>query len=88
MEILQRLTQPIERVINSVAISLRLEVAVFDNEAQLVCCTPTYQKKKGRMVHAPSIQEVLHYGSSVVNRPGEMSACIGCRFRRQLSLHH
>ncbi len=81
METLQQLAQPIERIINSVAVSLRLEVAVFDNEAQLLCCTPTYQKKKGRIVHAPSIQEVLHYGSSVVNRPGEMAACIGCRFR-------
>ena len=81
MEQMRKLQQPIERIINSVAVSLRLEVAAFDNEAQLICCTPTYQKKKGRMVHEPSIREVLHYGSSVVNRPGQMASCSGCRFR-------
>jgi len=78
---IQKLLQPIERIINSVAVSLRLEVAVFDNEAQLVCCTSTYQKKKGRVVHEPSIREVLQYGVSVVNRPGQMASCQGCRFR-------
>ena len=77
----QQLRQPIERMINSIAVALKLEVAVFDNEAHLVCCTPVYLKKKGRAVHAPSIQEVLHYGSIVVNTPGQMPSCIGCRFR-------
>ena len=81
MEQMRKLQQPIERIINSVAVSMKLEVAVFDNEAKLICCTPTYQKKKGRMVHEPSIREVLQYGSSVVNRPGEMPSCLGCRFR-------
>lgn len=32
-------------------------------------------------MHAPSIQEVMHYGSVVVNAPGQMPSCIGCRFR-------
>lgn len=81
MECLQQMRQPIERIINSIGIALKLEVAVFDNEAHLVCCTPVYLKKKGRAVHAPSIQEVLHYGSVVVNTPGQMPSCIGCRFR-------
>ena len=81
MDNLQQLRQPIERIINAISISLKLEVAVFDKEARLVCCTPTYLKKKGKVVHAPSIQEVLHMGSVVVNRPGQMPSCIGCRFR-------
>lgn len=81
MESLQQLCQPIERMIHSIGIALKVEVAVFDNEAHLVCGTPVYLKKKGRAVHAPSIQEVLHYGSVVVNAPGEMPSCIGCRFR-------
>lgn len=81
MEQLQELRQPIERLINGIAVSLKMEVAVFDNEAKLVCCTETYAKKKGKAVHAPSIQEVLHYGSVVVNTPGQMPSCIGCRFR-------
>lgn len=81
MSRVNRFVQPVERIINSVAISLRLEVAVFDTEARLVCCTPTYQKKKGIAVHTPYIKDVLHFGSSVVNRPGEMQPCLGCRFQ-------
>ena len=42
MDNLQQLRQPIERIINAISISLKLEVAVFDKEARLVCCTPTY----------------------------------------------
>lgn len=71
----------IQRVITGVADSLKVEVAVFDNDANIFCCTPTYLKRKGRSVHAPSINEVLSYGSVLVNKPGEMASCIGCRFK-------
>lgn len=71
----------IERFVTAVSNALRLEVAVFDHESQLFYCTPTYIKKKGRIVHTPSIREVIENGSVVVNKPGEMASCIGCRFR-------
>lgn len=71
----------IQRVITGVADSLKVEVAIFDNDANIFCCTPTYLKRKGRAVHAPSINEVLSYGSVLVNKPGEMESCMGCRFK-------
>lgn len=71
----------IERFITAVSNSLRLEMAIFDGSCQLFYCTPTYSKKKGRSVHTPSLQEVIANGSILINTPGEMSSCIGCRFR-------
>ena len=71
----------IERFITAVSNSLRLEMAIFDGSCQLFYCTPTYLKKKGRSVHTPSLQEVIENGSILINTPGEMASCIGCRFR-------
>lgn len=71
----------IERFITAVSNSLRLEMAIFDGSCQLFYCTPTYSKKKGRSVHTPSLQEVIANGSILINTPGKMASCIGCRFR-------
>lgn len=71
----------IERFITAVSNSLRLEMAIFDGSCQLFYCTPTYSKKKGRSVHTPSLQEVIANGSILINTPGEIASCIGCRFR-------
>lgn len=71
----------IERLMTAVSDSLHLEVAIFDSDSTLFFCTPTYLKKKGRIVHTPSIQEVIENGSILVNTPGEMPSCIGCRFK-------
>ena len=71
----------IERFITAVSNSLRLEMAIFDGSCQLFYCTPTYSKKKGRSVHTPSLQEVIANGCILINTPGEMASCIGCRFR-------
>lgn len=71
----------IERLVLAISNSLKLEVAIFDNSSNLFYCTPTYLKKKGRIVHAPFIKDVLNSGSLLVNTPGEMTSCIGCRFK-------
>lgn len=71
----------IERLVLAISNSLKLEIAIFNSESQLFFCTPTYLKKKGRAVHAPFIEDVLNNGSILVNTPGEMSSCIGCRFK-------
>lgn len=77
---MEEIRPSIERLALAVANALRLELAVFDQE-QLFFCTPTYLKKKGQVVHGPSIREVMDSGSVLVNKPGEMPSCIGCRFK-------
>lgn len=78
---MQEVYLSVQRVITAISDALKVEVVVFDTDAQIFCCTPTYLKRKGRAVHAPSIEEVLSYGSVIVNKPGEMASCIGCRFK-------
>lgn len=78
---LEEIRPSVERLITAVTHSLKLDVAVFDSDSSLFFGTPTYLKKKGRAVHAPFIREVISNGSILVNKPGEMAACIGCRFK-------
>lgn len=82
MTILEEIRPSVERLATAVSDSLRLEVAVFDSSGSLFFCTPTYVKKKGLIVHTPFIREVIENGSILVNTPGEMPACIGCRFKQ------
>ena len=81
MSDLEDIRLSVERFVTAVSNSMRLEVAVFDSNSQLFYCTPTYVKKKGRTVHTPSLREVMENGSVLVNKPGEMASCIGCRFK-------
>lgn len=81
MSALKDIRPSVERFVTAVSNSMRLEVAVFDSDSQLFYSTPTYVKKKGRTVHAPSLREAMENGSVLVNKPGEMASCIGCRFK-------
>lgn len=81
MKNLEEIRPSVERFVTAVSNSLRLEVAVFDSNCQLFFCTPVYLKKKGRTVHTPSLREVIENGSVLVNTPGEMTSCVGCRFK-------
>lgn len=82
MTMLEEIRPSVERLATAVSDSLRLEVAVFDSSSSLFFCTPTYVKKKGLIVHTPFIREVIENGSVLVNTPGDMPACIGCRFKQ------
>lgn len=79
---LEEIRPSVERFMTAISNALRVEVAVFDENSRLFFATPTYIKKKGRIVHAPSITEVIENGSVLVNTPGEMASCIGCRFKK------
>ncbi|QNL43383.1 sigma 54-interacting transcriptional regulator [Oscillibacter hominis] len=57
-----------------------IESAIFDNSATLVVSSSKYLKKKGTMVHKPSILEVIEQDEVTVFTPGNMPSCIGCRF--------
>lgn len=60
--------------------STSLDYAVFDSQATLVASTEPYLLRKGKTVHTTSIEEVLEQGNVIVNKPGHMASCIGCRF--------
>ena len=70
----------LEKLIQIIHTTLKIEVGIFDLQSRLVACTRDYLQHKGKIVHAPSIQEVLANGNVLVNKPGCMPACSGCRF--------
>jgi len=67
-------------IISTMSTLTNMEYAIFDTEAELVSSTGVYLKRKGQSVHTASIEEVLSLGNVVVNKPGLMKSCIGCRF--------
>ncbi|MBG9942696.1 sigma 54-interacting transcriptional regulator [Brevibacillus formosus] len=70
----------IERVITSISDILNVDAAVIDERGLLVVSTERYLKQKGENVHVPSIEFVLAKGQYVVDKPGSMEMCKGCRF--------
>lgn len=71
----------IQSLIDGISHSLQVDVAVFDHDSQLIACTDSYLKRKGSAVHAPSIEEAMLNNTILVNQPGFMRSCEGCRFR-------
>jgi len=72
--------QDLERITQIIQGALKIDVAIFDLQSRLVACTNDYLQQKGKTVHAPSIDEVVAHGDVIVNKPGHMPACSGCRF--------
>ena len=70
----------LKRITEIIKAMLDVDAAIFDLDSQLLAATDEYINQKGHRVHAPSIQEVLTNGRVVVNKPGHMPACSGCRF--------
>ncbi len=70
----------LEKAIQLINTTLGVDVAIFDLQSQIVVCTKEYMLQKGNTVHAPSIEEVIAKKNVVVNKPGHMPTCSGCRF--------
>lgn len=70
----------LERITRIIKGALKVDVAIFDLQSRLVACTDDYLQQKGKTVHAPSIDDVVAHGNAMVNKPGHMPACAGCRF--------
>ena len=69
------------QIINGVPNSRDIEFAIFSNNCDLIASTDNYLEKKGTSVHKPSLEEVMSIGHVLVNNPGYMPSCIGCRFK-------
>jgi len=70
----------LEKLIHIINSLFQIDVAIFDLDSRLLVSTEAYLRHKGRSVHAPSIDEVIANGNVMVNKPGHMPTCSGCRF--------
>ncbi|WP_313755820.1 sigma 54-interacting transcriptional regulator [Tissierella sp.] len=77
---LKILKSSLTNIVSTMANLTRMEYAVFNTNAELVSSTQVYLQRKGLKVHLASIEEVLNQGNVIVNKPGLMKSCIGCRF--------
>ncbi len=81
MMICKETSDRLQRLINSLGAILDIEIAVFDRKCHLIGYTPAYLRQKGKTVHNPSVEEVMQEGKMIVNEPGRMASCKGCRFK-------
>ena len=77
---LNNIQSTLKSLINNVSSITKAEFAIFDTNAHLIASTELYEQYKGRNVHSASIEEVLTEENVIVNRPGYMKSCKGCRF--------
>ncbi|WP_353094962.1 sigma 54-interacting transcriptional regulator [Tissierella praeacuta] len=77
---LRNLKGSLTNIISTMANLTDMEYAIFNTNAELVSSTQVYLQRKGQNVHSASIEEVLNQGNVIVNKPGLMKSCIGCRF--------
>ena len=77
---LKNLKPSLTNIVSTMANLTNMEYAVFNTDAELVSSTQIYSQRKGQNVHSASIDEVLTQGNVIVNKPGLMKSCIGCRF--------
>ncbi|WP_289141814.1 sigma-54-dependent Fis family transcriptional regulator [uncultured Brevibacillus sp.] len=77
---LERCKPAIEKVITGISDILNVDAAVINERGLLVVSTERYLKQKGENVHIPSIEFVLSRGDFLVDKPGSMEMCVGCRF--------
>lgn len=80
MSTLQNIRPELRELINNLSEIVNIEMAIFDEEAHLLACTEVYLENKGESVHSNSIEEALLQENVIVNKPGYMNSCIGCRF--------
>lgn len=78
---LKKFIAEIRKPVELIADMFKIDVAVFDLHSDLVAYTDNYKKNKGSSVHAPSIEEAIAHTHVMVNSPGHMNSCIGCRFK-------
>lgn len=77
---LKNLKPNLGNIVSTMANLTNMEYAIFNTNAELVSSTKVYLQRKGRNVHSASIEEVLNQGNVIVNKPGSMMSCLGCRF--------
>lgn len=77
---LKDLNFSLKKILHNLSLLTNMEFAIFDTKANLLSSTELYLKYKGNKVHSTSINEVLTQENVIVNKPGYMESCIGCRF--------
>ncbi len=76
---LQRIQETAQQVVTAIAAALGVDVAMFDNEFNLVATSKTFVEQRGTDLNQNFIKGVFKRESVVVTNPGHHFLCKGCR---------
>lgn len=78
---LNELKPDIHYIISDISKQEGIDMAVIDNNYNLITSTDAYLKYKGNSVYPPFINEAIAKGQVLCINPGHMFLCDGCRFQ-------
>ncbi len=72
--------EDLNNIVKEISNITGMESAIFDTNYKLVTSTEMYHNCKGDSVHTKPLKEVLINNTLIVQKPGTMESCLGCRF--------
>ncbi|TCP29608.1 transcriptional regulator with PAS, ATPase and Fis domain [Scopulibacillus darangshiensis] len=83
MVLIEKAKTRIEQLLLNISRVLKMDFAIIQADGELVISTNRYRKQKGISVHMPSIERAFDEGFYLMDQPGKMDVCQGCRFQSQ-----
>jgi transcriptional regulator with PAS, ATPase and Fis domain len=74
------LLNSISKVIQAFSRLLRVDIACFNPDGQLIAATEEYILRKGKKVHVPFFNNLYGHHITLLHQPGKMPTCDGCHF--------
>ena len=77
---LQFVADTAQHATQAIAAALGVDVAMIDDQFQLVATSKTFLNKRGTDINKSFVQKVNETGSSVIPNPGHHEFCKGCKY--------
>lgn len=81
MYTIDKLSEEIDFILSIIKKYFDIDSAIFNTNYELVSSTKNYLKNKGHTVHPNFLIDALKKENIIVNNPGTMPSCAGCRFK-------
>lgn len=81
MLVFEKAKPTIEQLLMNISKIVKADFAIIHKKGQLIISTNQYLTKKGQTVHMRPVEEAFHQEFLLVDEPGRMDMCQGCRFQ-------
>ena len=75
---LKKIQKTAQHAVSAIAAAFGADVALIDNDFNLVATSKTFLEKKGTLINRGYVRKIFERGSIVVTNPGHNEFCRGC----------
>ena len=76
---LKKIRETVQHVVSAISAALGVDVAIIDNEFELVATSKTFLETRGTDINQKFVRGIYHKGMAVITNPGHHELCRGCR---------